>query len=300
MKLYLILIFVNFVSIKVVFAAACCGGGSAIPSLITTDDRSQFSSSLSVGEVVVDSVDGAGIWFKNLQHLQTRTMKFDYAYVLDNDIQFGVTIPFVTKTIRDQTFSGLSDVQANLGYEYLPELDYNLYKPRAFVYSGIIFPTGQSKYTSSHAGLDSRGRQLWGVTVGHVLSKIVGRYDFLQMIDLHHYFDQTLKSNQQANYQIKHEFGGQVNFGVGYSRLSHRLGLQLAWFYEGRFVVKNQSISDQGYIEKYGQFLVSYSYMLSDLSSMALSYADQTLIGEPQNTSLSRSLALQYTQRWTR
>lgn len=283
-----------------VWAAACCGGGSALPSLITTDDRSQFSSTLSLGEVVVDNVNGAGYWFRNAEHQKTQILKFDYAYVLDSDIQLGVTIPIVSKKFADQSYSGLSDVQMNIAYEYLPELEYNLLKPKAFVYSGIIFPTGQSRYTSQHAGLDSRGQQLWGVTLGHVLAKTIFNFDVIQVIDFHHYFDQSLTGTDSESVRVHHGVGGQFNLGAGYNWLRQRLGMQLGWVYEDRISVKNQSINDDGFIEKYGQMTISYSYMLTGVTGFSLSYSDQTLLKSPENTSLSKTVSLQYTQRWTR
>jgi len=292
-------IFLNTVS-SLSLAAACCGGGSALPSLITTDDRSQFASSLSFGEVVVDSVNGAGYWFRNAHHQQVQTLKFDYAYVLDNDVQFGVTIPFVNKKFSDQSYSGLSDIQMSVGYEYLPELEYNLFKPKGFVYSGLIFPTGQSQYTSQHSGLDSRGKQLWGITLGHVMSKTILNYDLIQIIDLHHYFDQSIVSPIADNVKVHHGLGGQLNIGAGYNWSKERLGLQIGWIYEDRIAVKNQSIDDSGFIEKYGQVVINYSHMLTDLTGVSVSYSDQTLLGSPENTSLSKTMSVQYTQRWTR
>lgn len=298
MKL-LLFFFLNLISSQV-FAAACCGGGSALPSLITTDDRSQFISSLSLGEVVVDSVNGAGYWFRNNQHQQVQTLKFDYAYVLDSDIQFGVTIPIVSKKFVDQSYSGLSDIQMNVGYEYLPELEYNLLKPKGFVYSGLIFPTGQSQYTSQHSGLDSRGKQLWGLTLGHVLTKTVFNYDFIQIIDLHHYFDQSITSPTSDSVKVHHGLGGQFNIGAGYNWSKELLGFQMGWVYEDRISVKNQLINDSGFVEKYGQVSINYAYMLTDVTGFSVGYTDQTLLGSPENTSLSKTLSFQYTQRWTR
>lgn len=282
-------------------AASCCGGGSALPSLVTTDDRSQFATAFSISQIAIDNVDGSGVWHKNENHQTTQTLKFDYAYVLDSDMQFGFTVPIVTKGFQDKTYSGLGDVQAHIGYEYLPELDYNIYKPKGFVYSGLIFPTGFSKFRSFQGGVDSRGQELWGLTFGHVLVKNYMQFDVMNVVDVHHYFDQNLKKVNGENIKIRHSgVGGQMAISGGYNTDKARLGLSMAWIYESPISIESQLDHDQGYIEKYGQVSLAYSYMLSELQGFTVSYSDQTLVGSPLNTSLGRSISVQLNQRWTR
>jgi hypothetical protein len=290
-----------FIQSHIALAVACCGGGSALPSLVTTDDRAQFSVAGSYNQIVIDSVDGEGIWRRNADHQTTQTIKFDYAYVLDSDIQFGLTIPLVKKEFQDKSYTGLADVQITTGYEYWPELDYNIFQPKGFVYSGIVIPTGFSKFRSDQGGFDSRGQELWGLTVGHVLVKNFRQFDFLNIIDLHHYFDQNLKKSNGDQLKIQHQgVGGQLSFSGGYNTDKSRLGFSVAWIYESPLSVKIQSTESPGSIEKYGQAMLSYSYMLTDLQGLSVSYSDQTLVGTPLNTSLGRSISIQLNQRWTR
>jgi len=286
---------------SIAYSAACCGGGSTVPSLVTTDDRAQLSTSFSYSQIKIDSVDGAGIWFKNADHQMTKTLKFDYAYVLDSDIQFGCSIPLVQKQFQDQTYSGLADVQAAIGYEYLPEREYNLFKPKAFVYGGLIFPTGFSKYKSMNGGVDARGQGLWGISLGHVAVKNYLQFDLMSLIDLHHYFNQDLKLANNESLKIRQNgLGGQINFAAGYNTLKSRWGFSAAWFYEDRITNQQQNIQDTGYIEKYGQISLSYSYMLTELAGVTFNYSDQTIIGTPESTSLGQTLSVQLNQRWTR
>ena len=74
----------------------------------------------------------------------------------------------------------------------------------------------------------------------------------------------------------------------------------MGWVYEDRISVKNQLINDSGFVEKYGQVSINYAYMLTDVTGFSVGYTDQTLLGSPENTSLSKTLSFQYTQRWTR
>ena len=297
MKLSFILLFSFFLS-QNVFAAACCGGGSAAASIITSDDKAQVSTSLTAMEVVVDNVDSEGIWRKWSQHQQVKTFRIEAAHIISDLWQIGAAVPIVQRSQLDKTYSGLGDVVGSLGYEYLPEWNYSQYRPKGIGFLQLTLPTGKAKADSEVGGLDSRGNGFWALGVGTMLTKIILEWDFVASIEVHKGFNKTV-SNSNLQGTLQPGFGGNFGLGAGYNFKDYRIGSNITWTYEDPIKVDASSISS-GTVERYATAVLSGSYMYDDEWSGTVSYSDQTLFGNPINTSLGRSLALQIQKRWGR
>lgn len=302
--LFILIGLITFMASNKSYAAACCGGSSQVPTLITTDDRSQIISTFSQAEIVVDNVDGDGFWYKSKNNQKINTFKIDYTYVWDNDLQAGLSIPVVNRSYMGETSSGLADMQTTVGYEFLPEREYNIWKPKGFVYSALILPTGKSKYESEIGGLDSRGRGLWGVSVGLVFVKVFKNFDFVQSSEVHHYLNSTKSKNNGATVDISHSLGAVLQAGMGYNWDKSRIGFGLTHSYEGPFKTHYKTIQTESYhdgaIENVTSLNLGYSYMMTDLSGVTVSYSNQTWLGTPRNTSLSSTVSVQLNKRWLR
>lgn len=298
LKVILIFVITNTLS-HLAWGAACCGGSSQLPAVITTDDRSQLSFSYSENLIRVESVDNNGFWCLANKKQKITTYKIDTAYVFDNDIQTGLSLPITQRDINEQKHFGLADIQFFLGYEYLPEREYNPYKPKGFAVLGIIIPTGKSKYNSEFGGADSRGQDLWGVSLTNVFVKSFVVIDLIQSTELHHYVNQRIETSF-GSAQVRHAVGGQVSVGAGYNTTKSRYGVNATWFYEGPIKVDNAQFVDSGYIERYTTLGLGYSYMLSDLAGITLSYANQMWFGRPINTSLGEVVSLQFSYKMQR
>lgn len=297
MKLSFILLFNFFIS-QNVFAAACCGGGSAAASIITSDDKAQVSTSLTAMEVVVDNVDSEGIWRKWDQHQQVKTFRIEAAHIISDLWQVGAAVPVVQRSQLDKTYSGLGDVVGSLGYEYLPEWSYSQYRPKGIGFLQLTLPTGKAKADSEVGGLDSRGNGFWALGIGTMLTKIILEWDFVTSIEVHKGFNKTV-SNSNLQGTLQPGFGGNFGLGAGYNFKDYRLGSNITWTYEDPIKVDAASISN-GTVERYATAALSGSYMYDEEWSGTVSYSDQTLFGNPINTSLGRSLALQIQKRWGR
>ncbi len=297
MKLSFILLF-NLLIAQNVHAAACCGGGSAAASIITSDDKAQVSTSLTAMEVVVDNVDSNGIWRKWSDHQQIKTFRIEAAHIISDLWQIGAAVPIVQRSQLDKTYSGLGDVVGSLGYEYLPEWNYSQYRPKGIGFLQLTLPTGKAKADSEVGGLDSRGNGFWALGVGTMLTKIILEWDFVTSLEIHKGFNKTV-SNSNLQGTLQPGFGGNFGLGAGYNFKDYRIGSNITWTYEDPIKVEATTITN-GTVERYATAALSGSYMYDEEWSGTVSYSDQTLFGNPINTSLGRSLALQIQKRWGR
>ncbi len=298
MKPLFLLLWSSFIFLPpAAFAAACCGGGFAAPALIAGDDRAQMTSSLAYTDVVIDNVDAQGVWRTRDDHQKVQTLRLEGATILSDRWQAGLALPIIQRNYSGQIYSGLGDIAANLGYEYLPDWDYNPYRPRGLGYLQITLPTGKSRAESEN-GLDSRGQGFWALGVGTLLTKSWKAWDAFLSFEGHRSFEKKF-ANSQASGTLKPGFGTTFGGGAGYNLSVWRLGLSVLWTYEDPIEMEPASWS-AGSVERYATGTLAASYMPNDDWSGTLSYADQTAFGEPVNTSLGRSVNLQVQRRWGR
>lgn len=300
MKLWFLLLFsfTNLLSAQKLWAAACCGGGFAAPSIIAGDDKAQLTSSFSMTEVTVDHVDAGGVWHKWDTHQRVQTIRLEGAHLLSDRWQAGFTLPLVQRSHLEQNYSGLGDIALSLGYEYLPDWNYNPLRPKGIGFIQLSLPTGKSKAESDHGGIDSRGNGFWSVGAGTLLTKALGKYDVFSSFELHNSFAKDF-SNSQMSGTLKPGFGGNFSLGAGYNLESLRFGASLLWSYEDPIKIESQTPSI-GTAERSGTLTLSANYLASDDWAGTLSYSDQTLIGSPVNTSLGQTLSLVIQRRWAR
>lgn len=298
MKLWLLL-FSKFVfTPSLSWAAACCGGGVAAPAIIAGDDKAQLTTSYSFTEVAIDNVDSRGIWRKWDEHQMMQTFRIEGAHLISDRWQAGFALPLVQRSRMNQNFSGLGDISTTIGYEYLPDWDYNLIRPKGIGYIQLTLPTGKSRAESEVGGLDSRGNGFWALGLGTLLTKAIGKYDLFSSLEIHHSFSKSV-SNSQIQGRLVPGFGGNLGLGGGYSLQSIRIGGSLTWTYEDPIDVQGNT-SSKGLPERHATALLSANYLASDEWTGTLSYSDQTLFGSPVNTSLGKSAVLMIQRRWGR
>ncbi len=298
MKQFLLFIFSLSFFLSQAWGAACCGGGFASPTIIVGDDKAQLSTSMSHTTVVVDSVDANGFWRKWDEHVQSQTFRVDGAHIFADLWQLGASVPLVRRSHLNQNYFGLADVLASVGYEYLSDWDYNPYKPKGIGFLQVTLPTGKSKFESETGGLDSRGNGLWIIGLGTLLTKTRGRWDGYTSIEVHRSFEKSV-SNSQVTGTLKPGFGGSLGLGGGFNTSSWRFGSSVTWTYEDPIDVQGDT-NLRGAVERYATAVAAVSYLASHEWAGTLSYADQTLFGNPINTSLGRTMALTIQRRWGR
>lgn len=280
-------------------AAACCGGGFAIPSLITGDDKAQLTTSYSYSKIDTD-VFTNGIWQKRTSDDVSGIYKIEGAHIFADRYQAGFSLPIQTRTLQGAqggTSTGLGDVSGQLGYEYLPDWNYNPWRPRGIGFISITLPTGKSIYESEN-GLDSRGRGFFALGAGTTLTKTWTSWDANASFEVHKSFDKVVSNSQNLG-NIMPGFGNTFSMGAGYSIGDLRLGSNLAWFHEDAINVEG-TISSQGNSQRYAAASATANYLFKDNWAGAISYTDQTVLGEPTNAALSKSVQISIQKRWLR
>jgi hypothetical protein len=137
-------------------AAPCCAGSTALPSLITGDEKTLINASVTYGDVIGDAPavgKGIPVFRDAISKREIRkTMNLGVATLISDRWQIGASIPVIQNEISnasDQEINTqLGDVSLTLGFEALPEWEYSLWKPRIYTFAQWVAPTGRSMENS--------------------------------------------------------------------------------------------------------------------------------------------------------
>lgn len=288
----------GFLAPQAAFAAACCGGGFAAPSLIAGDDRAIFTASYALTQIK-DDVYPDGLWGARDFIETSQTFRLEGAHIFFDRFQAGASLPVVRRTREGREAAGLGDIAATLGYEYLPDWDYNPWRPRGLGYVQLFLPTGRAvQEAAAPYQLDGRGRGFWAIGAGTLLTKTYGDWDLFANVDLRRSFSRRYEGAATTG-RLVPGWGGTAGLGLGYNLGNFRLGPSLNWSYEDPVAVRG-TVSSFGIRERYATAQLSASYRYGNEWAGTLSYSDQTLCGSPVNTRLGRGLALMLQRRWLR
>lgn len=281
-----------------VLASACCGGAFSIPAIITGDDAGQLSTSFSQSQVAAD-VTANGVWRKRETSDVSQILKIDGAHIIDDRFQAGFSLPVQTRTrdgVQGGTSSGLGDIAVQGAYEYLPDWDYNPYRPKGVGFLTLTVPTGKSLEESltEDAGLSARGRGYWAFGAGTVLTKSYRAWDLNSTFEVHRSLSKT--TNDMT---FTPGYGGSLSLGAGWNSASWRFGGALAWNQEDAVRVTGATESN-GSPQRYATGTVLASYLFPENWTGIVSYSDQTLFGNPETAILSKSAMILLQKRWAR
>jgi len=306
MKFCLITILFILIYIQQVLGAACCGGGSGLPSLITGDYRGQLTTSFSQAKIVGEKLhqEIPYFWPKD-KTFYTRSLKIDATYQFDNYFQFGVSSSVLMKDYRfsngaNNQDHGISDIGLTAAYCFLPELNFSRYRPVGFSFAKLTIPTGKSIYESNDpAGADVSGKGFYIFSLGLAFVKTLGIYDWQIMGEGHSFIERTFKHNSHIT-KVKPGPGGSLLFSLGWSPYNSdwRLGGSISPHYEGEKVSSFNSTKSRSGYELYWDTSFSLSKLLSEEYMASFNYTDQTILGPVNNTNLSRTLTFSFQKRW--
>lgn len=288
---------------SVAFAAACCGGSSAVPSLITGDDKSQFSTSYSQSQTT-DQVLSSGVWTKRRGH-STQTLKMDSAILFSDLWQGGLSFQMIEKSVQDSGLqerkSSFGDINLTLGYESLPEWDYSLYSPKGYTFLTLTLPTGKSiNESTTTLGTDISGRGVYSIGLGQLMMKAYGAWDYQIMGEIHQSISRTVYSpTLERDVTLKPGRGYTIMAGMGWNKKELRIGGSLSHLIEDPM-----KTSEAGSSGESQQFVTTASlaggYRISSEMSSTLTLSSQKIFGNPQNTDLNDSITLSLQKRWPR
>ncbi len=276
------------------WAASCCGGGLSLPGMIVGDDQRLFSATTSASQLSEESLS-TGEWSSYAKPRTSQALHLSLAQVFWDRWQVGAS----TQVMRnDQSVTGaerssveFGDSSFFLGYEALPEWEYSAWRPRGYVFFQVVAPTGRPTTTALQNNGGVTGRGFWTAGPGMILTKIVGRWDVAVSGEIH---SSLPKVDNQL--RLVPEPGGSVMLGSGYSLGNYRLSGAMTLNYEGPVRAGDSA----GSLQRYVTAVLGGSYSIRDDLSIAVSYSDQTLFGEPINAPLNKSIAVAVSKRWAR
>jgi hypothetical protein len=289
----MILLFLSFFFSNAVEAAPCCAGSTALPSLITGDEKTLINASVAYGDVIGDApASGRGIpVFRDaLSRREIRkTMNLGLATLVTDRWQIGVSIPIVQNDISTATTqeinTRLGDVSATIGFESLPEWEYSEWKPRIYTFAQWVAPTGRSIWDSqSRFATDVSGVGYHQLHLGAVAIKRWSDWD--------------------ANVVMK--AGRDLSFGASLLNSSLGAGYSFAdrWRVGASLETQYTSTQQMGITETAAKLVWNSGLTVTCLvgmdSSLILGYMDQTLMGPAYNTTLARTANLSFQHRFER
>ncbi|WII71623.1 serine protease spb1 [Bdellovibrio sp. 22V] len=295
------ILFLFALSPSLSLAASCCGGGFSIPALILGDDKAQVTSTYSYSEVS-DEVLANGKWLRRDDGNNSQTLKLEGALLLSEGLQTGISLPMIAKSSdSSERSSGVGDVSIYLGHETFAETTYSQWKPKGVTFLQLTLPTSPSVYDEDATTANEiRGRGFYSLGAGLALLKTLRVWDYHVSAEIHRSFTRDVSNeNFGGNATVIPGWGTSQTLGVGWNRGDLRLGSALSFLYEEAISIDGVTHSE-GTAQKNFTWGLSGSYMLSLESAITVSYNDQTLIGNPINSSLSKTINLSYQQRWPR
>ncbi len=284
------------------WAAPCCSSQSAVPTLMTGDERFLVGATTLGTTIVADAPAGSlPVFWDGTSQDWTASMELDLAALISDRWQAGLAVPVAFRAINEPGLSesgwGLGDLKASIAFEALPEWEYSAWKPKGYVFSQLSIPSGKSIYASTRiSGLDAFGRGSWGAMLGAALVKRWSRWDAFAVPALEVLFPGPVSNTVVLGAQAGASFavGGGVSFGA--LRIGARM--QPVWGSRRSFV--NAGISGVSADQLVWNASIALSWLLGDEWGLGLAYNDQTLFGPVNNTALSRGVSLSVQRRWLR
>lgn len=292
----LLFTFSLLVSVQQAEAAACCGGSSAIPSLITGDDKAQLTSAFSQSSLLAN-VDSSGNWKHITTKDETSVFRLDGAFLVSDFWQMGMGIPMTSRHLGNESSNwSLGDISLSLGYEILPDWDYSVWRPHGLGFIQLTAPSGKSVYDENpDNGLNISGKGFWNFSAGAYFSKVFGSFDASVTPEFH----RSMSRKDPDQNSIVPGWGRSLSLAGGWNKKDLRLGLGLSILHEDAIRTDGAFVS-AGSEQNLWTGLVSASYLWTPELSSTLSYTNQTLFGQPTNSSLGQSVSVSLQQRWPR
>lgn len=289
-------------------AAACCGGTSAAPALISGDDAYQFSFIASRAEVIGDApASGRPIFRGPGSDEVTETYRLEGVALVSDRWQASAALPLVRKSraTGDASLgrSGVGDISLGAGFEAWPEWDYSEWKPRGFLFAQLNLPVASSIYDSTNtAATDAFGTGFYRVSVGSLLTKTWRDWDASVVPEFHASFARSFQDASGNEMRVHPGPGASTELSGGYhfSRIPLRLGLRFQPVWNASRTIEidgGQTRSSDQWVWNAG---LDLTYSINPEWSAGAAYTDQTLFGPAINTTLSRVFALNFQRRWPR
>jgi hypothetical protein len=251
---------------------------------------------------ISDDVLSSGKWIRRKDGNLATTYKAEGATLLSDSWQAGFSIPCIEKNANNlDRKQGFGDISLSLAHDTFPELLYSKWKPKGVTFLQLTIPSSPSVYdTESFSSLSVRGRGFVSIGLGVALTKNWNKFDGQFNLGLHRAMPRKFNSEAYGGkIEVIPAWGSSANVGVGINSEKWRIGSLLSFNYEDAIRV-NGALNSEGSVQRIYGLTFSSSYMINDESSASLSFADQSLIGSPLNSALSKTINFSLQHRWPR
>lgn len=292
----LVFLTLSLISIKG-YPAACCGGSSSLPTLITGDYKGQVVLNASNAAVTHDSSEQGTLRKRGANNKEViETLSLSGAYLVSSYWQVGATLPVRMNSHmtpnREERTVGIGDPKLQLAYEFLPEYGYSWWRPKGFLFLEQSFALSNSTYDASKPlRSDSLGNGLYTTALGASFIKTIQSFDLLFMSEIHQGVKRDFELSG-SQFSVLPRLGFSALLGAGLSPFAGnlRIGATLLYSREGERVIRGtiNNISTPLYFAELG---INVSYLYQNWSFQA-SYRDQTYLSVASNTPLTKSLGL--------
>jgi hypothetical protein len=298
-------------------AGACCGGGLTSASLITGDERARFGLSFASRSVVADALNSGSLSprSKDSPSETQNIAALEGSLILADRFQLGGRLEGSSQSLTFpgdfQTPSpsvGLGDIRLNSAYEVLPEWSYSPWKPRGYIWAGVLLPTGRSIHEALNPA-EAMGEGFLTPSAGVLFVKRWQQWDATASLELRQSLGRTFEQDLGGGFVSRSSYGSQYGWNgllaLGYSpgagRL--RLGARLEPQWRAERSVEVDGIASQTGSRRITALGADITWMLPGTTQLTAALTDQTalgLSGLASNAALSRTVALLISHRLDR
>ncbi len=276
-------------------ASACCGGSFSLPAFILTDEAAQLTATYLVSRPISD-VLASGKWVRRTDDELQQTLRLDSAISVSDRWQ----VNFSAQTSRrsrivsgdSQSHVNLGDISLSAAYEPWFEDGESLLRPKTLFFAQLLLPTGRSIYEAEDPlALDVAGQGHFNLGFGAIFMKVFApRWDVFVSPEVHRGLPRTF-STPEGDLQTQPKFGGSLSLGGGWNYSAYRLGVTLTSLYEDGIETDGR-VTTQPTPQRYSSLALSLGWLITPDWTTSINYADQSLLGAPLTTVLSRSVSL--------
>jgi|GEM_PF-1138289 len=298
-------------------AGACCGGGLTSASLITGDEQARFGLSVAARTVVADALSSGALSPRSTGSIsESQTLAaLEGSLILADRFQIGARLEGSAQTLAipgEESSTppavGLGDIRLNSAFEFLPEWSYSSWKPRGYIWAGVLLPTGRSIHETLDPA-EALGEGFLTPSAGVLFVKRWQQWDATASVELRSSLGRSFEQDLGAGFVSRSDFGPQFGWNgllaLGYSPGAGklRLGARLEPQWRGERTVDVDGIGSQTASRRITALGADITWMLPGTTAITAAFTDQSafgLSGLSSNAALSRTLAVLLSHRLDR
>jgi hypothetical protein len=190
---------------------------------------------------------------------------------------------------QSQERQNLSDTQLGYTYEVLPEYSFSYWRPVLFLSLLVNLPTGHSIYDkeSLTEGAAVTGHNQWGTGLGITLRKVYFPLTITLQGKWNHVYARSFEQTYVSDF-IETSISFLANYVTSFYDVAMNVGITQNYLSPRKLQpsgLRSQSMRNSS-------LMIGAQKVLSENWGTGINYVDQTLIGQPKNSLLNRSVSV--------